>query len=499
MKKYLSMICCLAVLFTAGCGDDDTGGEDGPKGEAKLIAFSFTAESNPDCLVKDYTGTISGTAVSVKVPAGTDVSALVATFETADGESTVTVGGTPQVSGTTANDFSDPVDYLVNLGKKNALYTVTVSELPEAVWTKVTELEMEGGNNILLEIDPTDNKPALAISTKDEGDLLYAKITGSTISPVIAQEKPASQPSFGFSKSGQPYIMYYNSTEKFNRITTFTNNSWKLQDITIDRPLVNTGTGPTICDIDNKIFFFTSNNAASGAIAKRGHNITIFDGSQWYTQQTIPGRSGYTYYPVARVVNDIMYVLMLNPVSPNSFSIYTYKNGTWTTVVDSFAYTTSEEGATPTYYGIGSKCPDMAIDNDKNIYVGLSYKLGIGYRPHVMKFTYNEQTNTYEEGNRLGRAIETTSGDFCKIALSPIGIPYVAYLDSDTEKVMVASLDNKTKDWGTPTSISSDMYTTDFVLKFAKDGTAYLVYGTSDTAINAISHKISLYKLATAE
>ena len=57
MKKYLSMICCLAVLFTAGCGDDDTGGEDVPKGEAKLTAFSFTAESNPDCLVKDYTGT----------------------------------------------------------------------------------------------------------------------------------------------------------------------------------------------------------------------------------------------------------------------------------------------------------------------------------------------------------------------------------------------------------------------------------------------------------
>lgn len=123
-----------------------------PDGEAKLTAFSFKAENNPDYLVKDYTGTISGTAISVKVPADTDLSALVATFETADGESKVTVNGTPQVSGTTANDFSDPVDYLVSLGKKNALYTVTVSELPEAVWTKVTEWEQDA-SSIRLEID----------------------------------------------------------------------------------------------------------------------------------------------------------------------------------------------------------------------------------------------------------------------------------------------------------------------------------------------------------
>lgn len=56
MKKYLSMLCCLGVLFTAGCGDDKTGEEEGPTGEAKLTAFSFKAENNPDYLVKDYTG-----------------------------------------------------------------------------------------------------------------------------------------------------------------------------------------------------------------------------------------------------------------------------------------------------------------------------------------------------------------------------------------------------------------------------------------------------------
>ena len=178
MKKYLSMICCLGALLTAGCSDDKTGEEEGPTGEAKITAFGFKAENNPDYLVKDYTGTISGTAISVKVPADTDLSALVATFETADGESTVTVNGTTQVSGTTANDFSDPVDYLVSLGKKNALYTVTVSELPEAVWTKVTEWEQDA-NAVRLEIDQTDNLPCLAVT--NENAVTFAKLNGNTI------------------------------------------------------------------------------------------------------------------------------------------------------------------------------------------------------------------------------------------------------------------------------------------------------------------------------
>ena len=168
MKKYLSMLCCLGVLFTAGCGDDKTGEEEGPTGEAKLTAFSFKAENNPDYLVKDYAGTISGTAISVKVPIDTDVSALVATFETADGESTVTVNGTTQVSGTTANDFGDPVDYLVSLGKKNSLYTVTVSELPEAVWEKVGEMNVTL-THLRMEINPVDNKPYFAITEKTGG------------------------------------------------------------------------------------------------------------------------------------------------------------------------------------------------------------------------------------------------------------------------------------------------------------------------------------------
>lgn len=506
MKKYLSMICCLGALLTAGCSDDKAGEEEGPTGEAKITAFGFKAENNPDYLVKDYTGTISGTAISVKVPADTDLSALVATFETADGESTVTVNGTMQVSGTTANDFSDPVDYLVSLGKKNALYTVTVSELPEAVWEKVGEMNVTL-THLRMEINPVDNKPYFAITEKTGGatygNLLYASVNGSNISSVVVQTAPTQNIGFGFDKFGKAYMSYYNSTEKVGHVTTDKSGSWSLESVTYDQPQ-NTGVGPTICETNNgNIFVFTANNAASGSLGKRELNMTVYDGTSWLTQQTIPGRSGYTYWPVARVKGDVMYLLTLNPVTPNSFSVYTYKSGNWKTVIDSFAYVSSEPGAeTTTYYTMGARIPDMDIDNDGNIYINLTYKLGTAYMRHVMKATYNPNTDSYEI-NRLGSPLNTDDGDNGRIAVSPLGVPYAIFRNSrDTKQMAVVSLDSKTKDWTPATIISSDQVETEFEFKFAKDGTAYLAYYVLEEKTDDVvttPAKLCLYKLATAE
>jgi formylglycine-generating enzyme required for sulfatase activity len=77
-------------------------------------------------LSSDVTGTINGTDISATVPYGTDVTALVATFSTTG--SSVTVGGTTQISGTTANDFTSPVTYTVTAGDDSTQdYTVTVT------------------------------------------------------------------------------------------------------------------------------------------------------------------------------------------------------------------------------------------------------------------------------------------------------------------------------------------------------------------------------------
>ena len=74
-------------------------------------------------------GTINetGKKISVRMPSGTDVTALVATFTTAAG-ATVTVGSTPQESGVTPNDFTKPVVYTVTAAGSSTTYTVKIND-----------------------------------------------------------------------------------------------------------------------------------------------------------------------------------------------------------------------------------------------------------------------------------------------------------------------------------------------------------------------------------
>lgn len=85
-----------------------------------ITTFSFADPAS--------TGTIDQAekTIFVLVPQGTDVTSLIADF-TSTGIS-VTVGSTNQVSGTTPNDFTNPVVYTVTGSDgSTALYTVTVS------------------------------------------------------------------------------------------------------------------------------------------------------------------------------------------------------------------------------------------------------------------------------------------------------------------------------------------------------------------------------------
>jgi len=64
--------------------------------------------------------------IALTVPFGTDVTALVATFNTTG--ASVAIAGTPQVSGTTANDFTNPVTYTVTAADGTTqAYVVTVT------------------------------------------------------------------------------------------------------------------------------------------------------------------------------------------------------------------------------------------------------------------------------------------------------------------------------------------------------------------------------------
>ena len=99
------------------------------------------AEPKTDCLVTAYSlpvgtgnaavsGTINQTLGTIAVAAvtGTNVTALAATFTLSTG-ATAKVGSTAQESGTTTNNFTNPVEYTITAedGKTTKTYTVTVT------------------------------------------------------------------------------------------------------------------------------------------------------------------------------------------------------------------------------------------------------------------------------------------------------------------------------------------------------------------------------------
>jgi hypothetical protein len=86
-----------------------------------ITAFSFQGLAPPVVGAVDQ----SAHTIALYVPLGTDVTQLVATFTTTG--ASVAVGATPQVSGTTANDFTSPVTYTVTAADATTqAYVVTV-------------------------------------------------------------------------------------------------------------------------------------------------------------------------------------------------------------------------------------------------------------------------------------------------------------------------------------------------------------------------------------
>jgi hypothetical protein len=92
-----------------------------PSNAKAITSFEFTSPVS-------VSGTIDEDAktIAVTVPSATDVRQLIAAFRTSG--VSVTVGGVEQVSGTTPNDFSAPVEYVVTAADGSmATYAVTVT------------------------------------------------------------------------------------------------------------------------------------------------------------------------------------------------------------------------------------------------------------------------------------------------------------------------------------------------------------------------------------
>ena len=141
--------------------------------ERELLTFDIVIPASAGIITT--VDTANGT-VAVDVPFGTSVDNLIATFTTSD-SATVTVDGTEQESGITANDFTANLDYTVTAqdNRLNKVYVVTVNILPN------TEAEL---------IDFSILSPATAgtITRSDTGGLVELMVsTGTNLTSLVAQ------------------------------------------------------------------------------------------------------------------------------------------------------------------------------------------------------------------------------------------------------------------------------------------------------------------------
>jgi len=149
MKNFLgNKFLALVFLVLAGCSGGGGGG--GDTQTATSSAKAITAFS-----LAGVTGTINETnkTIAVTMPFGTNVTALVATFTTTG--TAVHVGATPQISGTTANNFTSPViDTVTAADATTVNYTVTVAVAASSA-KAITAFSLAGVTGTINETNKT--------------------------------------------------------------------------------------------------------------------------------------------------------------------------------------------------------------------------------------------------------------------------------------------------------------------------------------------------------
>lgn len=213
MNRYNSvtklLVWVMALLFAAavtGCGSGTT--DAGASSNKAFTSYSFASAPGA-------TGTIDETAktISVTVANATPVGALVATFTTSG--ASVKVGALEQVSGTTPNDFTSPVAYIVTAANASAVtYTVTVHEA--AVAGAAVNLLTAGDFTILAHTAITYNGTAAASAVTGDVGISPAAasyITGFSVFAVDATNDFATAaevvPVSGVVASGRIYAPDY--------------------------------------------------------------------------------------------------------------------------------------------------------------------------------------------------------------------------------------------------------------------------------------------------
>jgi hypothetical protein len=156
----------------------------------EIAAFSFPAVSwTGDKTKNPYGTTISGTSITVKLPYGsTTMAAAFATTGTS-----VTVGGVPQVSGSTTNDFRNPVTYRVTAADGSWQdYMVTVLFAPAVGSMFVTGNSSYWEASTSTSTDADEMSLGLTCDAINAGSDTFTMVVWATLGGTLTPHAPGS-------------------------------------------------------------------------------------------------------------------------------------------------------------------------------------------------------------------------------------------------------------------------------------------------------------------
>ncbi len=193
------------VVYTVRAADSSTATYTVTVTVAPSSAKAITAYS-----INGITGVITGNAVSVTMPFGTNVTGLIASFTTTG--ASVLVGGVTQISGVTTNNFTSPVVYTVRAADSStATYTVTVTMSPPTNFAYVTNFAT---NNISM----------------------FGILSSGTLSPLATSTIAAES---------NPRSIIIDPTKKFLYVTNYGSNTVSMYSIPVSGILTPLST-PTV-------------------------------------------------------------------------------------------------------------------------------------------------------------------------------------------------------------------------------------------------------------
>ncbi|WP_010136602.1 hypothetical protein [Ochrovirga pacifica] len=480
MKKTIYYLFALTVLLSSlvACGSDDPVQEIETPAEVGLLSFGFYAEDNAENLFTDYAiENVTTTDVSIALPNETDLTSLVARFTTTDGD-VVKVGATVLTSGTTARDYSAPVELLITEGTTNKIYTITVGKLASAVWSLSSVYADDIAAEVSLQINPATSLPYVAyISERESSDdqkmnlINYNGTAWNRVGGTDFSDFRANTVDLKFSNSGTPYISFQEYTENREAsIMSYQNNSWSYVG---GAPFsgLRTASNTVVVTEDDKVFgFFISDDR--NADGRRSIFAKSYESGTW-SDLSIPGREGFARLIKTKVIENTVYLAVLDYGSQQSVSVYKYENNVWTTLADKMKE--SEEN-TIYFYNL-----DLDVDTEGNVYVAYAENNGPDtvYQLRVKKYQAASSSWT-----TLGDLIVTSNTRDFALAVDKYKNPMLFY-QNDTKTPVFLPFDSDVNNWGAPV-VFTDADASSLNIEVAPNGISFASY--------IVNEKINLYK-----